>query len=67
VVVRPLTRLSVGELAAAGAGDTVELRLRAGRIRGEVRPPGGGTRRRAEYRLYGEEPHGDGVGAGYGL
>jgi hypothetical protein len=40
VLVRPLTRLSLEELA--GTGERVALNLRAGRIRAEVKPPAGG-------------------------
>jgi hypothetical protein len=43
LTVRPLTRLSVGELeAATAAADRVDLRLSAGRVRAEVKPPVGG-------------------------
>jgi hypothetical protein len=37
--VRPLTRLSLGEIIAAADTDRVELHLRAGRIRVDVKPP----------------------------
>jgi hypothetical protein len=40
--VLPLTRLSLGELSARENDERVDLGLRAGRIRAEVRPPVGG-------------------------
>jgi hypothetical protein len=43
LLVRPLTRLSLGEIAAAAGADRVEIQLRAGRIRADVRPPAGGN------------------------
>jgi hypothetical protein len=43
ITVRPLTRLSVEELAAGQKGEEVRLNLRAGRIRVDVKPPVGGT------------------------
>jgi hypothetical protein len=42
VTVRPLTRLSLEEIAANQNGERVTLNLRAGRIRADVRPPAGG-------------------------
>jgi hypothetical protein len=42
ITVQPLTRLTVKELAAAANADRVDIHLRAGRIRAEVKPPGGG-------------------------
>jgi hypothetical protein len=44
VQVRPLTRLSLGELAAAAGTEKVEIRLRAGRIRADVKAPAAGGR-----------------------
>jgi hypothetical protein len=41
--VRPLTRVSLEEIAAVGDADRIEIYLRAGRIRAEVTPPTGGT------------------------
>ncbi|MDR2160021.1 MAG: FecR family protein [Treponema sp.] len=41
LVVRPLTRLGLGEIRSAAA-DRVEVELRAGRLRVDVKPPGGG-------------------------
>jgi hypothetical protein len=43
VAVRPLTRLSVEEIAGNQNGERVVLNLRAGRVRAEVRPPAGGA------------------------
>jgi hypothetical protein len=43
LMVRPLTRLSLGEIAAAAGADRIEVQLRAGRIRADVRPPAGGN------------------------
>jgi hypothetical protein len=43
IMVRPLTRMSVEELAADQKGERVILNLRAGRIRANVAPPVGGT------------------------
>jgi hypothetical protein len=42
LTVRPLTRLTVKELAAAGDTDRVDIQLRAGRVRAEVKAPEGG-------------------------
>jgi hypothetical protein len=42
LVVQPLTRLSLEELVRAGGNEKVEIALRAGRIRAEVKPPAGG-------------------------
>jgi ferric-dicitrate binding protein FerR (iron transport regulator) len=42
VLVRPLTRLTLEEIAAAAGQEEVSLYLRAGRIRAEVEPPRGG-------------------------
>jgi hypothetical protein len=41
--VQPLTRLSLEELVRAGNAEKVDLNLRAGRVRANVRPPEGGT------------------------
>jgi hypothetical protein len=41
--VQPLTRLSLAELVRAGDGEKVDINLRAGRVRANVRPPAGGT------------------------
>jgi hypothetical protein len=41
--VQSLTRLSLEELIAADEGEKVDLNLRTGRVRAEVRPPAGGT------------------------
>lgn len=41
--VRPLTRLSLRELVRAENQEKVNINLRAGRIRAEVKPPLGGT------------------------
>jgi hypothetical protein len=43
LTVRPLTRLSLREIRSAAAADRVEIQLRAGRIRVNVRPPAGGN------------------------
>jgi hypothetical protein len=40
--VRPLTRLSLGELEAAADADRIGIQLRSGRIRADVKPPAGG-------------------------
>jgi hypothetical protein len=40
--VRPLSRLSLGELVAAAEGDRIEVQLRAGRIRADVNAPAAG-------------------------
>jgi hypothetical protein len=42
IIVRPLTRLSLEEIAAARDGEQVTLELRTGRIRANVKPPEGG-------------------------
>jgi hypothetical protein len=42
LLARPLTRLTLGEIAAAADSDRIEVQLRAGRIRADVRPPAGG-------------------------
>jgi hypothetical protein len=42
ITVRPLTRLSLEEIAAAQNSEQVTLNLRAGRIRANVTPPAGG-------------------------
>jgi hypothetical protein len=39
--VRPLTRLTLEELAQGDTAEEVRLRLRTGRVRAEVRPPAG--------------------------
>jgi hypothetical protein len=43
IIVRPLTRLSLRELAESGGNEQVDLQLRSGRIRAEVNPPRGGS------------------------
>jgi hypothetical protein len=43
LLARPLTRLTLGEIAAAADSDRIEVQLRTGRIRAEVRPPAGGN------------------------
>jgi hypothetical protein len=43
IVIRPLTRLSLEEIAAAREGEQVSLNLRAGRIRADVNPPAQGN------------------------
>jgi hypothetical protein len=40
--VRPLTRLSLGELEARAGTERINIRLQAGRVRAEVRAPGEG-------------------------
>jgi hypothetical protein len=42
LTVRPLTRLSLEEIAASQSGERVTIDLRAGRVRAEVKPPAGG-------------------------
>jgi hypothetical protein len=42
IVVRPLTRLSLEEIASAREGEQVSLNLRAGRVRADVKPPAEG-------------------------
>jgi hypothetical protein len=42
LTVRPLTRLTIEEIAGASGGETVSLYLRSGRVRAEVSPPPGG-------------------------
>jgi hypothetical protein len=42
VTVRPLTRLSLEEIAGSQNNEQVTLNLRAGRVRADVRPPVGG-------------------------
>jgi ferric-dicitrate binding protein FerR (iron transport regulator) len=42
IALRPLTRLSLEEIVRNRGGERVELRLQAGRMRAEVRPPAGG-------------------------
>jgi hypothetical protein len=42
LTVQPLTRLTVEELTEEGDSERVNLNLRTGRIRAEVRPPAGG-------------------------
>jgi hypothetical protein len=41
LLVRPLTRLSLGEIEAAGS--RVDVRLRTGRLHADVKPPAGGN------------------------
>jgi hypothetical protein len=43
VFVRPLTRLSLGDLSAGAGEERIDLHLRGGRIRVEARPPAGGN------------------------
>lgn len=43
VTVRPLTRLSLEELAGTQTGELVAVKLRAGRLRVDVKPPAGGS------------------------
>jgi hypothetical protein len=43
VSVQALTRLSLEELMAADGGEKVDLNLRTGRVRADVRPPAGGS------------------------
>jgi hypothetical protein len=43
LLARPLTRLTLGEIAAAAGSDRIEVQLRTGRIRADVRPPAGGA------------------------
>jgi hypothetical protein len=40
--VRPLTRLSLGEIEAAADVERIDIQLRTGRIRADVKPPAGG-------------------------
>jgi hypothetical protein len=42
LTIRPLTRLTVAELAQRGTDETVDLYLETGRVRAEVSPPSGG-------------------------
>ena len=49
ITVRPLTRLSVTELAAAAGTETLNVSLQTGRVRVEVQPPPG-TRANVELR-----------------
>ncbi|MDR1248819.1 MAG: FecR family protein [Treponema sp.] len=43
LLARPLTRLTLGEIAAAAGSDRIEVQLRTGRIRADVKPPVGGV------------------------
>jgi hypothetical protein len=43
LTVQPLTRLSLEELVRAGNAEKVDVRLRTGRIRADVKPPVGGS------------------------
>jgi hypothetical protein len=43
LLARPLTRLTLGEIAAAVDSERIEVQLRTGRIRADVRPPSGGA------------------------
>jgi hypothetical protein len=43
LLARPLTRLTLGEIAAAADSDRIEVQLRTGRIRADVKPPAGGS------------------------
>jgi hypothetical protein len=42
ITARPLTRLSLEEIAATQEGEQVTLNLRTGRVRTDVKPPAGG-------------------------
>lgn len=42
LTIRPLTRLTLAELAQKGNDETVDLYLETGRVRAEVSPPSGG-------------------------
>jgi hypothetical protein len=42
LMVQPLTRLSLEELLLVGGGEKVDISLRAGRVRADVKPPAGG-------------------------
>jgi hypothetical protein len=44
VLVRSLTRMSIREAQAAAGADRVDIQLRTGRIRADVKPPAGGGR-----------------------
>jgi hypothetical protein len=48
IAVRPLTRLTLGELVRAGNNETVRLELRTGSVRAEVAPPSAG---RTDFRV----------------
>jgi hypothetical protein len=43
ILVRPLTRLSLGEIRAAADAEQVDIQLRAGRIQANVKPPAAGS------------------------
>jgi hypothetical protein len=43
IVIQPLTRLSLEEILAQQGNEQVNVYLRTGRVRAEVRPPAGGT------------------------
>jgi hypothetical protein len=43
LLAKPLTRLTLGEIAIAAGTERIEVQLRTGRIRADVRPPAGGT------------------------
>jgi hypothetical protein len=43
LTVRPLTRIAIAGISRRREGDRVDLNLRAGRIRADVKPPPGGT------------------------
>jgi hypothetical protein len=43
LLVRPLTRLSLGSIRRAADTEQVDIRLRAGRVRAEVKPPAAGV------------------------
>jgi hypothetical protein len=49
ILVRPLTRLSLEELAARDGNEAVDLGLRAGRVRAEVSPPSNGS---IDFRIH---------------
>lgn len=50
ITVRPLTRLSLGQIQAAAGTETVSMNLQAGRVRIDVRPPAGAQ---AEFIVHG--------------
>ncbi|MCL2380670.1 MAG: FecR family protein [Treponema sp.] len=43
ITVRPITRLSLGEIQAAAGTETLSVNLQAGRVRVDVRPPAGAS------------------------
>ncbi|MDR0557924.1 MAG: hypothetical protein LBG43_08695 [Treponema sp.] len=42
LIIRPLTRLSVAEIAQRGNDEAVDLYLETGRVKAELSPPSGG-------------------------